>query len=51
MTPVRHSQYLAEQIRGSELVLVPQAGHMVQLEQPQRVLEAIRDFLGGIQYP
>lgn len=51
MTPVRNSQYLAEKIPGSELVLIPQAGHMVQLEQPHRLLEATRDFLSEIQYP
>ncbi len=50
MTPPRYSQYLAEKIADASLVVVPQAGHMVQLEQPRRTLDAIQDFLGRIHY-
>jgi len=50
MTPLRYSQYLAERIANANLVVVPNAGHMVQLEQPRQVLDAIRDFLSGIHY-
>ena len=45
MTPVRFSEYLAEKIRGSKLEVIPDAGHMVMLEQPQRVNRAIEEFL------
>ena len=41
MTPVKFSQYLHEQIAGSQLVIVPGAGHMVMLEQPATVSEAV----------
>lgn len=51
MTPLRYSNYLAERIANAELAVIPQAGHMVQLEQPRRVLEAIQGFLGRIRYP
>ena len=42
MTPVKFSQFLHEQIAGSQLVVVPGAGHMVMLEQPAAVAEAWR---------
>lgn len=47
-TPVKFSRYLAEQIRGARLVLVPWAAHMVILEQPAAVNEAILDFLASL---
>lgn len=37
LTPVEHSHAIVRQIPGAELVLVPQAGHMVQLERPALV--------------
>ncbi len=45
LAPVKFSQYLHDQIQGSELVLVPGAGHMVMIEQPQATNSAIRAFL------
>jgi pimeloyl-ACP methyl ester carboxylesterase len=48
MTPVRYSEYLHGQIAGSQLVVLPRAGHMVVLEQPRAVNEAIAAFLGGL---
>jgi pimeloyl-ACP methyl ester carboxylesterase len=45
LTPPRYSRYLHEQIRGSRLVMVEGAGHMVMLEQPQATNQALRDFL------
>jgi pimeloyl-ACP methyl ester carboxylesterase len=45
MTPVKYSQSLHEQIAGSQLVVVPGAGHMVMLEQPAAVAEAVASFL------
>jgi pimeloyl-ACP methyl ester carboxylesterase len=50
MTPPRYSQFLAEQIPGAELEVISEAGHMVQLEQPRRVSEAIQGFIAGIHY-
>jgi pimeloyl-ACP methyl ester carboxylesterase len=47
MTPVKYSQYLHDQITGSRLVVVPGAGHMVMLEQPAAVAEAVDRFLTG----
>jgi len=45
MTPVKFSQFLHEQIAGSQLTVVPGAGHMVMLEQPAAVAEAVAYFL------
>lgn len=48
MTPVKYSQYLAQQIRGAQLVIVPGAGHMVMLEQAAVVTQAVAGFMGGL---
>lgn len=48
MTPVKYSQYLHEQIAGSQLVVVPGAGHMVMLEQPRVVAQAVAGFLASL---
>lgn len=48
MTPVKYSQYLAQQIRGAQMVVVPGAGHMVMLEQPAGVAQAVAGFLSGL---
>ena len=48
MTPVRFSQYLAEEIKGSRLEIIPQAGHMVMLEQADLVSGFIAEFLDSI---
>lgn len=49
MTPVRYSEYLHAQIAGSQLVVIPRAGHMVMLEQPRAVNDAIGAFLRGLR--
>ena len=48
MTPLRFSEELAEGISGAQLKVIPRAGHMVVLEQPERVTEWIRSFLEGV---
>ena len=50
LTPLRYSQYLADQIPGAQLEIIPNAGHMVMLEAPQRVASALEDFLDNISY-
>jgi pimeloyl-ACP methyl ester carboxylesterase len=45
LTPVKFSQFLHERIAGSQLVVVPGAGHMVMLEQPAAAAEAVAYFL------
>lgn len=48
MTPVRQSQFLDTALGNAQLVIIPEAGHMVMLEKPLEVAEAIRAFLDGI---
>jgi pimeloyl-ACP methyl ester carboxylesterase len=50
MTKPRYSQFLAENIPAARLEIIPEAGHMVMLEQPQAVASALLDFLDGIVY-
>lgn len=48
MTPVRFSQYLADNIPGSRLNVIPKAGHMVMLEQPGRAADLVQGFMEEI---
>lgn len=45
VTPLRFSHTLQAGIRGAMLVVVPDAGHMVQIEQPNAVVAALQAFL------
>jgi pimeloyl-ACP methyl ester carboxylesterase len=45
MTPPRYAQHLFNQLGNARLVLVPEAGHMVILEQPERVASELLNFL------
>lgn len=44
MTPRRSAQFLADSIPNAQMAAIPGAGHMVMLEQPQVVANALRDF-------
>lgn len=48
MTPVRFSQFLAENISETRLEVIPKAGHMVMLEQPEVVANLVKDFMEEI---
>ena len=50
LTPVRYSQYLASQIPKAELRIIPDAAHMVMLEQPQIVADELSSFLKTLTY-
>lgn len=45
MTPPRFSEFLAEHLPNARLQILPGAGHMLMLERPQEVAQAIREFL------
>ena len=49
MTPMKYSAYLADNIPNAELTVVQDAGHMVHLEQPITVGNAIKAWLNQIQ--
>ena len=46
MTPPKYSEYLAAQLPNATLAIIPDAGHYAQIEQPQRVADALRAWLG-----
>ncbi len=48
MTPPKYSLYLRDNISGSALKLIPEAGHMVMWEQPESVNSAIGAFLKAL---
>lgn len=48
MTPLKSSQFLHDQIAGSELVVVPAAGHMVALQQPRLVADQVSTFIARL---
>jgi pimeloyl-ACP methyl ester carboxylesterase len=48
MTPPHYSKLLANNIPNAHLEIVPDAGHMVMLEQPQLVAGVIEEFLSTI---
>jgi pimeloyl-ACP methyl ester carboxylesterase len=45
LTPPKYARYLEENIPNAMLTIVPGAGHMVMLEQPQLVNHPIEEFL------
>ncbi|MGV9168557.1 MAG: alpha/beta fold hydrolase [Promethearchaeia archaeon] len=44
MTPTKYAEYLHEHIQNSELEIIPDAGHAVMAEQPNRLNAAIRHW-------
>jgi pimeloyl-ACP methyl ester carboxylesterase len=45
MIPVEHGEAYAKAIPGARYLLLPEAGHLPQLEAPDRLLAAVRDFV------
>jgi pimeloyl-ACP methyl ester carboxylesterase len=43
--PPASAELLAGRLRRATLVVLPQAGHDLEMDQPARVLAAVRDFL------
>lgn len=48
-TPVKYSQYLANKIKGSKLVIIQGATHGVAQEKPAEVNRAIEEFVAGLR--
>ena len=48
LTPVKYSQFLLENIPNARLKTFPRAGHMVMLEKPGELNEAIREFASSV---
>ncbi len=49
MTPLKYSQFLNQKIAGSKLEIVHGAGHMVMMEKPDQVNQAIERFITAIR--
>lgn len=47
-TPVDIARKMQEAIKGSKLIVIPAAGHMTPVEQPERFNAAIADFLNTL---
>lgn len=45
MTPPKYAEFLHGQLANSALVVIPDSGHYAQLEQPQAVADAIRNWM------
>ena len=45
LTPVKYARFLAEHIPGARCTIIEGASHMVMLEQPAEVAQAVREFL------
>ncbi len=50
MTPLRYAQFLSQSIANAKLLTIPNAGHMVMLEQPAAVAAGLSTFLHGISF-
>ena len=45
MTPPKAAAPLVNAIRGAKTIVLPTAGHMMMIEEPEVSLDALRDFL------
>lgn len=45
LTPPKYSEFLHREIKGSELVIFPHAGHMLPIERPVEIMETIMKWL------
>lgn len=50
MTPPNRSEYIQTHIEGAQLQIVEGAGHMVMIEQPDRVADLLGEFLDQLPY-
>ncbi len=48
LTPVKYSQFLREKIPGSQLHVIPEAGHLVMVEKPDEFNKCLSGFLREI---
>jgi pimeloyl-ACP methyl ester carboxylesterase len=45
LTPAKYAKFLNEAIPGSVLTIIPKAGHLVMMEQPEQFNAALGSFL------
>jgi pimeloyl-ACP methyl ester carboxylesterase len=51
VVPVANARYLARAIPNARLQVVPRAGHLLLLDEPERAVMAIEDFLEADPFP
>jgi pimeloyl-ACP methyl ester carboxylesterase len=49
LTPIKYSKFFDEKIENSQLVQIERAGHMVMIEKPKEVNDAIQKFIKEYQ--
>ena len=47
MTPVKYSEFFHKKIENSELVIIDNAGHLVMMDQPKKLNEAIENYINN----
>ena len=50
ITPVKEARAMHDAVRGSRLEIVPEAGHLSNLERPAAFNAALSDFVGSLLY-
>jgi YbgC/YbaW family acyl-CoA thioester hydrolase len=48
LTPPERARAMADALPGARMVVVPEAGHLTPLEQPERTTELLAGFLGSL---
>ena len=48
MIPVEESRRMASAVPGAQLIIVPGAGHLANLEQPEAFNDALKNFLSAL---
>ncbi len=48
LTPVKYARSLAEGLPEASLTVIPEAGHMLFIEQPDAFNQAVADFMSGV---
>lgn len=48
LTPPKFANYLQAGISGCQTIVIPDSGHFLPVEQPERVTEEIRQFVSGV---
>jgi pimeloyl-ACP methyl ester carboxylesterase len=50
MVPLKNSEFLRDNIPGAQMTILPNAGHMLMLEQPDQTQDQLSGFLNTIPY-
>ena len=50
MVPLKSSEFLRDNITGAKMEILPNAGHMLMLEQPDQTADRLSSFLNSLPY-